>query len=270
MKSSCLLILASLALCNLTVSDGQSISAEDETDRGTTIDDIILQRAESLLLRSILKKLQDENGQNYGIFSQPEWLTKRQHPGKRLSEDLEKRQHPGRREEEDDESFLDVQRRQHPGKREDEMDSFLAGLQKRQHPGKRAAAGRLSDSPLSLLSELSKRQHPGKRYLVLHSKRQHPGKRYLEDEEGDSDWNADEDEDLSELEKRQHPGKRFWDNPSPELSTSSPCDVLDPDSCSKTSLLLDLLDNINKNHAEEKRQHPGKRFAPEEDIEDGE
>lgn len=184
---------------------------------------------------------------------------------------MEKRQHPGRREEEEeeeeDEQFLDVQRRQHPGKREDEMRAFIAGLQKRQHPGKRAvAAAHFSDSPLSLLSELSKRQHPGKRYLVLHSKRQHPGKRYLEDEEEDSDGNVDADEELSELEKRQHPGKRLWDNGSPELSTGSPCDVLDPDSCSKTSLLLDFLDNI-KSHAEEKRQHPGKRFAPEEDLE---
>lgn len=206
-----------------------------------------------------------------GLFSQPEWVTKRQHPGKRFNEDVEKRQHPGRREEEEeeDEQFLDVQRRQHPGKREDEMRAFVTGLQKRQHPGKRAAAGgHLSDSPLSLLSELSKRQHPGKRYL-LHSKRQHPGKRYFEDEEGDSDRNAGADEDLSEFEKRQHPGKRLWDNGSPELSTGSPCDVLDPDSCSKTSLLLDFLDNI-KSHAEEKRQHPGKRFAPEEDLEDGE
>ena len=64
MKSACLLILASLAICNLTVSGGQSISAEDETDRSTTIDDIILKKAESLLLKSILKKLQNEDDRN--------------------------------------------------------------------------------------------------------------------------------------------------------------------------------------------------------------
>lgn len=63
MKSTCLLILASLTVCNLMVSGGQSMSAEDETDR-KTIDDIILERAETLLLRSILKKLQDEDGRN--------------------------------------------------------------------------------------------------------------------------------------------------------------------------------------------------------------
>lgn len=202
-----------------------------------------------------------------GFPSQTEWVTKRQHPGKRYSEDLEKRQHPGRRDEDEDEQYLDVQRRQHPGKREDEMHSFMENIQKRQHPGKRTTMGHVSENPVMFLSELSKRQHPGKRYLVLHSKRQHPGKRYLEDEDGDGDWDADADgdEDLAELEKRQHPGKRFWDNSSPDLGTNSPCDVLDPTSCSKTSLLLDFLDNINKSHAEEKRQHPGKRFAPEEE-----
>ncbi|KAM6924626.1 pro-thyrotropin-releasing hormone [Xenentodon cancila] len=269
MKSACLLILASLAICNLTVSEGQSISAEDETDRSSTIDDIILKRAESLLLRSILKKLRDEDERNDGFFSQPEWVTKRQHPGKRYSEDLEKRQHPGKREGDEDEQYLDVQRRQHPGKREDVTHSFMA-LQKRQHPGKRSTTGHVSDDPVVLLSELSKRQHPGKRYLMMLSKRQHPGKRNPGDEEGNGDWDADEEEELPEMEKRQHPGKRFWDNQSPELGTNSPCDVLDSESCSKTSLLLDFLDNINKSHAEEKRQHPGKRFAPEEDLVEGE
>lgn len=162
-----------------------------------------------------------------------------------------------------------MQRRQHPGKREDVMQPFV-GLQKRQHPGKRSMTGQISDDPIVLLSELSKRQHPGKRYLVLYSKRQHPGKRHPEDEDSDGDWDAGEEEDLPEMEKRQHPGKRFWDNQSPELGTNSPCDVLDSESCSKTSLLLDFLDNINKSHAEEKRQHPGKRFAPEEDLVEGE
>ncbi|XP_042348129.1 pro-thyrotropin-releasing hormone [Plectropomus leopardus] len=266
MKSTCLLILASLVVCNLTLSGGQGIPADEETD-GRTIDDIILQRAESLLLRSILKKMQDDDGRSEGSSSQIEWVTKRQHPGKRYSEALEKRQHPGRREEDEDEQYLDVQKRQHPGKREEEMHSFM---EKRQHPGKRSTMGHVSENPVVLLSELSKRQHPGKRYLVLHSKRQHPGKRHPEDEDFDGDWDVDGDEDLVDLEKRQHPGKRFWDNSSPDLGTNSPCDVLDATSCSKTSLLLDFLDNINKSHAEEKRQHPGKRFAPEEDLVEGE
>ena len=165
---------------------------------------------------------------------------------------------------------MDVQKRQHPGKRDDETHQYTE-FQKRQHPGKRSTMGYISDEPVVLLeSELSKRQHPGKRYLLVHSKRQHPGKRQGEGEEGDVDWDADGDEDLTGLEKRQHPGKRFWDNASPDLGTNSPCDVLDPTSCSKSNLLLDFLDNINKSHAEEKRQHPGKRFAPEQDLVTGE
>lgn len=202
-----------------------------------------------------------------GESSQIEWA-KRQHPGKRYVEDLEKRQHPGRREESEDD--VDVQKRQHPGKRDDEMHSFVE-IQKRQHPEKHTAMGHATENPVLLLSELSKRQHPGKRYLVLHTKRQHPGKRHFEEEDIDGDWdldaNGDDVEDLAELEKRQHPGKRFWDNSNPDLGTHNPCDVLDPTSCSKTSLLLDFLDSISKNHAEEKRQHPGKRFTSDEDLE---
>lgn len=59
MKSTCLFILASLVVCNLTVCGAQGIPDEDDTDR-MTIDDIFLQRAESLLLRSILRKMQNE------------------------------------------------------------------------------------------------------------------------------------------------------------------------------------------------------------------
>ncbi|KAF7664858.1 hypothetical protein LDENG_00161670 [Lucifuga dentata] len=268
--STGLLILASLAVCNLAVCRGQSPPAEGELDH-RTIDDIVLQRAENLLLRSILKTIKDEDVSNDGFPSQLEWVTKRQHPGKRYGEVLEKRQHPGRREEDEDEDYGDVKKRQHPGKREVEMHSF-ADLQKRQHPGKRSIAGHLSENPIMLLSELSKRQHPGKRYQVLYSKRQHPGKRYLEDEDGDGDWDidTDEDEDLQELEKRQHPGKRVLDTSSPDLGRNSLCDVLDPASCSKTNLLLDFLNNISQSHAEEKRQHPGKRMASEEALVEGE
>lgn len=180
-----------------------------------------------------------------------EWVTKRQHPGKRYREDLEKRQHPGRRDEDED---------------EDEDEQYL-DVQRRQHPGKRSTMGHVSENPGILPSELSKRQHPGKRYLVLHSKRQHPGKRQGGDEDGG--WGADGDEDLPELEKRQHPGKRFWDRSNPDLATNSPCDVLDPTSCSKSDLLFDFLD-INKSHGEHKRQHPGKRLAPEDESVEGE
>lgn len=194
-------------------------------------------------------------------------MTKRQHPGKRSGEVLEKRQHPGRREDSHDEESSDFQKRQHPGRRDDETHSLME-LQKRQHPGKRTVTGHISENPVVVLGELSKRQHPGKRYLVLPSKRQHPGKRGGDD--GGWDVAADGDEDLAEVEKRQHPGKRFWDDSNPDLGKHSPCDVLDPMSCSKASLLLDFLDSINTGHAEEKRQHPGKRLASEENFLDGE
>uniref|UniRef100_A0A673XIQ4 Pro-thyrotropin-releasing hormone n=1 Tax=Salmo trutta TaxID=8032 RepID=A0A673XIQ4_SALTR len=240
MKSACLIILASLVVCNLTLARGQGIPADEETGDRQTIDDIILQRAESLLLRSILKNIENEDGANEGLTSQPEWLVKRQHPGKR--------------EEDEDEDYGEVQKRQHPGKREDEFDSFVE-LQRRQHPGKRLMLEQITENP-AFLSELSKRQHPGKRYMMYYSKRQHPGRREV-DEESDAG-------DLNELEKRQHPGKRYLDNTSPDLGANSPCDVLDP-GCSKANLLLQLLDNVNKSRVE-KRQHPGKRSAPVEDL----
>lgn len=253
MKSTYLLVFASLAVCNLPICKGQSLAEDDPDHR--TIDDIILQKAQSLLLRSILKKIQGD-GNRYEGPSQSGWVTKRQHPGKRVAE-----------EEEDidrDEPYLDVNKRQHPGKREEETQSYLEP-QKRQHPGKRTAPGFASDNPLLILSELSKRQHPGKRYLVVHTKRQHPGKRFFSD--ADSDFDSDA-EDFEELEKRQHPGKRFVDNSNPFLGSNPPCDFLDSNSCSgpQNRLMLDFLDNINTSHVEEKRQHPGKRFALDEDL----
>lgn len=188
-----------------------------------------------------------------------EWMTKRQHPGKRLSDGAN--------------HF-----KAHPAQAEEDMHSYMR-LPKRQHPGKRTVMELVSENPALVLNRLSKRQHPGRRYLGLQSKRQHPGKRYVgeeeeredeeeEEEDGDGVWDADTaaEEDYAGFEKRQHPGKRFWDNSNPELETNSPCDGLDRVSCSKTNLLLDFLESINQSHVEEKRQHPGKRSAPEEDL----
>lgn len=66
MKSTCLLIVASVMVCNLIVCGGQGMPDEDELDR-MTIDDIILQRAEALLLQSILRKMRSENGRS-GVY----------------------------------------------------------------------------------------------------------------------------------------------------------------------------------------------------------
>ena len=63
MKSAYLLVFASLAICNLPHCKGQSVTEDDPDHR--TIDDMILEKAESLLLRSILKKIQGD-GSTYG------------------------------------------------------------------------------------------------------------------------------------------------------------------------------------------------------------
>lgn len=66
MKSTCLFILASVVVCNLIVCGGQGIPDEDELDQ-MTIDDIMLRRAEGLLLQSILRKMQSEDGRS-GVY----------------------------------------------------------------------------------------------------------------------------------------------------------------------------------------------------------
>ncbi|XP_077424952.1 pro-thyrotropin-releasing hormone isoform X2 [Vanacampus margaritifer] len=245
MKSPWLLFLAGVLFCNLMmVCRAQGISAGEEPDSGT-MDDLLLRGAESLLLRSVLRKMQAED-HNYGGLSSPSqaaWLTKRQHPGKRHREDVSDEGDAG------DEAYSEVERRQ--------------------HPGKRFATGRLSEPAVIVVQgDLSKRQHPGKRYVVVtRSRRQHPGKRQPDEEDEEEEEEEDEDnddggdEDLPELHRRQHPGKRFWDRPG--MATVSPCeDLSDPVTCAKTNLLLDFLADVK--HDEEKRQHPGKRFASNE------
>lgn len=194
-----------------------------------------------------------------------EWMTKRQHPGKRLSDGVNLNL-PGSEKRGSGEEKYSM--RAHPAETEEDMLSYMR-LPKRQHPGKRTVMELVSENPALILNRPSKRQHPGKRwYLGVQSKRQHPGKRYSgkaevdeeeEEEDGDGDWDADTagEEDYAGFEKRQHPGKRFWDIPDPEVETNIACDGLDRVSCSKTNLLLDFLESINKSRAEEKRQHPG-------------
>lgn len=165
-----------------------------------------------------------------------EWISKRQHPGKRLLEEVEKRQHPGKREER------------------------FEGLPKRQHPGRRSPLGDQQlenwEPSVGLVTDVSKRQHPGKRGLA-YAKRQHPGKR---------DWDQEEDMDLGdfqEVDKRQHPGKRFQESEE-NFDYVAPCDGAEPLNCNKGNLLLELLDNVNR--LEEKRQHPGRRSPWEAEV----
>uniref|UniRef100_A0A8C8SCY9 Thyrotropin releasing hormone n=1 Tax=Pelusios castaneus TaxID=367368 RepID=A0A8C8SCY9_9SAUR len=230
------LLLLSLTLSSVCVNLGQSSPEANESGDRSHFDDI-LQRAESIILRSILKKAEEEEETNKEPSAPlPLWFSKRQHPGKRIPSDLEKRQHPGKREDEEEVFYGETQKRQHPGKREedDDLDSYME-LQKRQHPGRRSLWDQYNDIPstqLAYLNELAKRQHPGKRYLI-YNKRQHPGKRYIGSESPDHD---------------------------------APCDAQDSFNCSKGSLLLELLDNVNRGRVEEKRQHPGRRFVWESEV----
>ncbi|KAF7249721.1 Pro-thyrotropin-releasing hormone [Varanus komodoensis] len=232
-----LLLLCSLAFASVL---GQPFPEGGENEEESHLGDII-QRAESIILRSIFKKVEDEDEDSNKELgaSQLDWMSKRQHPGKRSLNDLEKRQHPGKREE------------------DNEFDHDLE-LQKRQHPGRRSLWEQYLDIPssqLAYLNELSKRQHPGKRYLA-YSKRQHPGKR---------SWDDEVEEGELILERRQHPGKRNLASES--LDYKVPCDPQDSLECSKSRLLLELLDNVSKGGIDEKQQQPGRRSPLDEEVE---
>ncbi|XP_063797302.1 thyrotropin releasing hormone [Pseudophryne corroboree] len=195
----------------------------------------VLKRAQGALIRSILHRIEEEQSGRDTDSPMTEWISKRQHPGKRFFEDVEKRQHPGKRE--DGDSYLELPKRQHPGRRSPLGDQLMDN----------------SNPPLGFLTEVSKRQHPGKRNPG-YTKRQHPGKRGWDDDDEDSEM-----EDLQDIEKRQHPGKRYLETEN--FDYVPPCEGQDPFNCSKGSLLLELLDNVNRGRLEEKRQHPGRRSA---------
>ncbi|KAM8799803.1 TRH protein, partial [Eudromia elegans] len=248
------LLLLCLSLCADCLRHGQPLPEGGSNVEKRPLDDNT-QKAESLILQSVLKKSEEEkiNKESNGPLT--EWLSKRQHSGKTYLSDLEKRQHPGKREDEEESSYGDIQKRQHPGKREEEgnLDSYLE-LKKRQHPGRRSLWDQHADIPraqLTYLKELSKRQHPGKRYLMY--KFQYPRSR---------GWNDERDLRDQQVEKRQHPGKRYTKSPD----YAAPCDFQESFSCTEGSLLVDLAENVNR--VEEKRQHPGGGLAWESEVEE--
>ncbi|XP_010011100.1 PREDICTED: thyrotropin releasing hormone [Nestor notabilis] len=249
------LLLLCLTLCGVCLSERQPLPEGSENMGRSPLDDI-LQRSDSLILQSVLKKAEKEGEVNKESNAPlPEWLSKRQHPGKKYLSELEKRRHPGKRDVEEDTSYGDIQKRQHPGKREieDDLDSSLE-LKKRQHPGRRSLLEQdadLSSAQLTYLNELSKRQHPGRRYLIY--THHHPSRR---------GWNDEVDLNYQYGEKHQHPRKKHWDFDSPD--DAGPCNFQESFTCNKGSLLLDLVENAGK----EKRQHPGKRSAWESETEE--
>ncbi|KAF5919439.1 thyrotropin releasing hormone [Diceros bicornis minor] len=192
------------------------------------LDDLLRQAERLLLLREELQRLrgdQRERASESQIF-QPDWLSKRQHPGKREEETEE-----GAEEEEEEGGAVGPHKRQHPGRREDAA-AWSADVtqQKRQHPGRRSSW---------LGYTFTKRQHPGRR---------------LVDPQAQRSWEEEEEEgEEGELmpEKRQHPGKR---------ALAGPCGPRA--ACGQARLLLGLLDDLSRGQgAEEKRQHPGRRAA---------
>ncbi|XP_075039810.1 thyrotropin releasing hormone [Mixophyes fleayi] len=240
MLSTRWLLLIGAALSYMVVAQEQPLPEEEVTLPDDSLDlSNVLKRAQGALIRSILHRIEEEQPDRDTDSPMLEWISKRQHPGKRLLEEVEKRQHPGKREEGD--LYLELPKRQHPGRRSPLGEQFLDN----------------SNSPLGLLTDVSKRQHPGRRNSA-YTKRQHPGKR---------EWDEDEEAeigDLQDVEKRQHPGKRYLE---PEnFDYVPPCEGQDPFNCSKGSLLLELLDNVNKGRLEEKRQHPGRRSSWEAEV----
>nr|XP_019602454.1 PREDICTED: thyrotropin releasing hormone [Rhinolophus sinicus]XP_019602463.1 PREDICTED: thyrotropin releasing hormone [Rhinolophus sinicus] len=184
----------------------------------------LLRQAERLsLLQEDLQQLRGEQGdresesQNF----QPDWLSKRQHPGKREEEAEEGV------EEEEEGGAVGPHKRQHPGRREDAaVWSVDVTQQKRQHPGRRASW---------LGYTFTKRQHPGRR---------------LVDPKTQRSWEEEEEGEMMP-EKRQHPGKRALGGPCGLQGNCGQASLL-------LGLLDDL---SRSQGTEEKRQHPGRRAA---------
>ncbi|NXM54971.1 TRH protein, partial [Illadopsis cleaveri] len=249
------LLLLCLTSCGVCFNGGHLLPEESENMRKSPLNDI-LQRSESLILQSALKKAEKEeeiNKESNAPLLQ--WLSKRQHPGKKYLTNLEKRQHPGKRDVQEETSYGDLQKRQHPGKREveDDLDVYLE-LKRQQPPGRKSLLDQFANSPRAqptYMNELSKREHPGRRYPMY--KHQRLSKR---------GWNYE-----VELygKKRQHLGKRQWNSDSSD--DKGPCNIQESFTCHKGSLLLDLVD-VSRDRVEEKRQHPGKRSAWESEAEE--
>ncbi|KAM4893779.1 TRH protein, partial [Sylvia borin] len=244
------LLLLCLTSCGVCFNGGHVLPEESENMGKSPLNDI-LRRSESLIVQSAFKKAEKE-GEINKESNAPllQWLSKRQHPGKKYLSNPEKRQHPGKRDVEEKTSYGDIQKRQHPGKREmeDDLDVYLE-LKRQQPPGRKSLLDQFVNSPRAqptYMNELSKREH-------LMYKHHRPSKR---------GWNYE-----VELygKKRQHPGKRHWNSDSSD--DTGPCNIQESFTCHKGRLLLDLAD-ISRDRVEEKRQHPGKRSAWENEAEE--
>ncbi|XP_036123503.1 thyrotropin releasing hormone [Molossus molossus] len=231
-----LLLAIALTLTLTGVPGGRAQPEMDQQEAAVAaehpgLDALLRQTERLLLLREDLQRLRGDQGnrESESQVFQSNWLSKRQHPGKREEEAEE-----GVEEEEEEGGAVGPHKRQHPGRREDAaMWSVDVTQQKRQHPGRRSSW---------LEYTFTKRQHPGRR---------------LVDPKAQRNWEEEEEEEEEEQEgelmpeKRQHPGKR---------ALGGPCGL--QGACGQASLLLGLLDDLGRSQgSEEKRQHPGRRVA---------
>ncbi|ELW46962.1 Prothyroliberin [Tupaia chinensis] len=138
------------------------------------LDDLLRQAERLLFLREDLQRLQGNPGESPESPNlQPDWLSKRQHPGKREEEEEE----GAEEEEEEDRGAVAPHKRQHPGRREEGAPPDRRWLE----------------------SAVAKRQHPGRRLVDPKTHRSWEEEEETEEEEGDGGLLP---------EKRQHPGKR--------------------------------------------------------------
>ncbi|XP_040850887.1 thyrotropin releasing hormone [Ochotona curzoniae] len=221
-----LLALAlTLTLTGVPSGGAQPESVQQEAAEGPEhpgLDELLHQAERLLLLREDLQRLRGDQGEfSESQVPQLDWLSKRQHPGRREEEAEESVE-----EEEEEEEATGLHRRQHPGRREDEA----SGTQhKRQHPGRR--------SPW-LKDAVFKRQHPGRRMV---------------DPQVHRAWEEEEAKEEGALmpETRQHPGRRALGGPCGPQGGCVQAGLL-------LGLLEDLSQGPG---TEVKRQHPGRRAA---------
>ncbi|GCC37852.1 pro-thyrotropin-releasing hormone [Chiloscyllium punctatum] len=254
MRSIWFLLVGYLSLHKSVTASGHTAAGEAGLGAEAEPLEEMLQRAEAVLIHSIL-----EGGRNddaLGSDSPPaERVLKRQHPGKRLVGDLEKRQHPGKRQpgQDEEDGGWAPEKRQHPGRRE--LDGVPLEVQARQHPGRRSAYEPLPGESTArqldtFLGELSKRQHPGKRSVMYGQRPGHWSWQENGDDSGESQYNS----------------PQYLEAAGSSSEFLSPCDLQESGSCSKVNSLLALLSNTNKDRAEVKRQHPGRRLASDDEM----
>uniref|UniRef100_A0A8C8Z9A9 Pro-thyrotropin-releasing hormone n=1 Tax=Prolemur simus TaxID=1328070 RepID=A0A8C8Z9A9_PROSS len=221
-----LLALAlTLTLTGVPGGRAQPEAAPGEAQEHRGLEDLL----HLLFLPENLQRLQGHPSQHpESQMLEPNWLSKRQHPGKR-----EEEEEAEEGVEEERGAAGGPQKRQHPGRREEEASPFADDTRhKRQHPGRRS---------------------PWPGYAV--TKRQHPG-RWRVDPKAQRNWEEDGEEEEEEEEeltpdKRQHPGKR---------SLGRTCGP--QGACGPASVLLGLLGDLRRGQGtEQKRQHPGRRAA---------